>query len=46
MLGPHLIALRAIGPLPQGERTSHFVLATHPRPSFADQSHEFFASKK
>ena len=33
--GPHLIALRAISPLPQGERESDLVLATHPHPSFA-----------
>jgi hypothetical protein len=33
--GPHLIALRAISPLPQGERESDLVLAMHPHPSFA-----------
>jgi hypothetical protein len=45
-LGPHLIALRAICPLPQGERTNHFVLAMHPHPSFGNERHEVFASKK
>jgi len=43
--GPHLIALRAISPLPQGERESDLVLATHLHPSSAKPIPSF-ASKK
>jgi len=46
VLGPHLIALRAICPLPQGARTGILVLAMHPHPSFGNERHEVFASKK
>jgi hypothetical protein len=44
--GPHLIALRAICPLPQGERKSDLTLAMHPHPSFGNERHEVFASEK
>ena len=46
VLGPHLIALRAICPFPQGARTDIIVLAMHPHPSFGKERHEVFASKK
>jgi hypothetical protein len=47
MLGPHLIALRAICPLPQGERKSKLVLAARFAPEFCgkNESHGCFASK-
>jgi len=44
--GPHLIALRAIYPLPQGARESDRVLAMQPHPSFGNERHEVFASNK
>jgi hypothetical protein len=47
VLSPHLIALRAIYPLPQGERESDHVLAARFAPEFCgmNESHEYFASK-